>query len=93
MKEDELIDIREVQRMTGLKRWSLFSRVYQYHEFPLPVIAKRGRKQFWSRSEVLGWMAILDNYHRNGQTIAQLGENWRRFRAKCSIEPETNSLH
>jgi predicted DNA-binding transcriptional regulator AlpA len=83
---DELIGMREVLKMTKLPRWSLLSRMYEYHEFPLPV-ANKGRKQLWSKHEVEEWIAILECYHGTPRTLEdgeQLAMNWRQLQARCS---------
>ena len=81
------IGMREVLKMTKLPRWSLLSRMYEYHEFPLPV-AHKGKKHLWSRTEVLAWIAILERYREEGsRNTEQLCANWQKLQATCMAEP------
>ena len=77
------IGAREVLKLTKLAHWSLMSRMYQYNEFPLPV-ARKGKKQLWSRREVQEWIAILERYKEENQTLDELNANWRRLQKTCS---------
>jgi predicted DNA-binding transcriptional regulator AlpA len=87
------IGMREVLKMTKLPRWSLMSRMFEYNEFPFPVAVK-GRKELWSRTEVLAWMAILERYNQEGShNTEQLCANWRRLRATCMASPMDGLPH
>lgn len=85
--QNDLIGMREVLKLTKLARWSLISRMYEYHEFPLPV-AHKGKKELWSLHEVKEWIAVLDRYKAEGQSLDELGTNWRRLQKTCSARPE-----
>ena len=84
LKVDEIIGIKQVSQLTGLKYSSIKSRTFEYYDFPPPLSIEP--RPLWLKSDILEYLDIHQQYI-NGQnkSTVTLVKSWQEHAKECSV--------